>query len=217
MVVVLTSCTTNCQGLIISVLSLASYVWRRGFLMMSILSYMLSLYWLVRTPLSAVNVSIKILLTIDPLFSIFFQACHACAVTICFGHVKKFSLPRLAIIPWLYVLTWADTCGLSSPLLYHLYLRTAQLPFSHVWFVILVVQFTTCNLLLLHSVNQSVKYSTYSLVTLRWLPKSMLCRLLMCVLSLSTTLDIYTLCFLAFKYKNGVGCPCKVSAYSRSQ
>lgn len=166
--------------------------------------------------LSAVSVSIMMSLTVDLPFSISFQACHACSIMICFGHMKIFSSPHLAIIPWLYVLTWADTCGLSSPLLYHLYLYTAQLPCSHVWFVILVPQFTTRDLLLLRGVTLSVKYSADSLVTLCWLPKSALCRLLMCAMSLSTKLDIYILCFLAFKWRNGVGCPCKVSAYFRS-
>ena len=100
--------------------------------MMNILSYVLNLCWPMQTPLLAVYVSIKLLLIVNLLFSVFFQACHACAVMIYFGHVKNFSLPHLAIIPWWYVLTSVDTCGLSSPLLYHLSLRTAQLPFSHV-------------------------------------------------------------------------------------
>ena len=67
-------------------------------------------------PFISGNMYIKLLLTGDLSSSIFFQACHAYDVMICFGHVKNFSSPCLAIIPWLYVLTWAITCGLSSPL-----------------------------------------------------------------------------------------------------
>ena len=90
MVVVLTSYIADCQGLIISVLSLASYVWRQGLFMMNILSYVLNLYWLMKVPLSAVSVSIMMLLTVDLSFSISFQAFHACADMIFFGHMEKF-------------------------------------------------------------------------------------------------------------------------------
>ena len=199
MVVVLTSCTADCRGLIITVLSLASYVWWWGLFMMNILSCMSNLYWFVRIPLSAVSVSIMMTLTVDPPFSASFQACHACSDMIYFSHVKNFCLSHLTVIPWLYVLTWAGTCNLSSPLLYHLCLRTAQLPCSHMWFTILVVQFVARNLLFLRGVSLSVKYSVDLLGTLCWFPKSTMCRLLMCAMSPSTTLDICTLSFLAFK------------------
>ena len=44
--------------------------------MMNIPSYVLNFYWLMRAPLSVVNVSIKILLTGNLPSSVFFQACH---------------------------------------------------------------------------------------------------------------------------------------------
>ena len=160
------------------VLSLASYVWLWGLFMMNILSYVSNLYWFMRIPLLAVSVSIMMTLIVDPPFSVSFQVCHACADMICFSHVKNFSSSRLAIIPWLYILTWVGTCGLSSLLWYHWYLRTAQLLCSHMWFIILVAQFIARHLLLLRGVSLSIKYSTDSLVTLCWLPRSMLCRLL---------------------------------------
>ena len=83
-------------------------------------------------------------------------------------------------------------------------------------FITLVAQFTALTLSSLRGISLSVKYSTGLLVTLHWLPKLALCRLLMCAMSLSTTLDICTLGLLAFKWRNGGGCPCKVSAYSHS-
>ena len=48
-----------------------------------------------------------------------------------FSSQDKFLFVPLATIPWLYVLTGTDTCGLSSQLLY-----VAQLPYSHMWFTI---------------------------------------------------------------------------------
>ena len=83
-------------------------------------------------------------------------------------------------------------------------------------FTILVAQFIVLILSSLRGMSFSIKYSTYLLVTLHWLPKSAPCRLVMCVMSLSTTLDICTLGLLVVKWRNGVGCPCKVSAYSPS-
>ena len=83
-------------------------------------------------------------------------------------------------------------------------------------FTILATQFTMLTLSLLRGMSMSVKYSANLLVSLRWLPKSTLCRLFMRAMSLSTTLDICTLGLLAFKWRNGVGYPYKVLAYSHS-
>lgn len=139
MVIILTSCTIDCQGLVISRLPLASYVWLWGLFMMNILSCMSNLYWLVWIPLSVVSMSIMMTLSVDLPFSISFQACLTYVDIIYFGHVKNLSSSHLAIISRLYVFTWANTCGLSSSLVYHLCLHTAQLPWSHAWFIILAV------------------------------------------------------------------------------